>query len=314
MLEIQSLSKSYADIKALDNLNITIKEGDIVGFLGPNGAGKSTCMKIICGIMPASSGKVLVDNKDIGESPIEVKSKIGYLPEHPPLYLDMRVAEYLKYVAQLKQIADQDIDVFVEDALKACHLLEVKNRIISQLSKGFRQRIGIAQAIIAKPPILILDEPTVGLDPQQMHEVRSLIKSLSKNHIIVLSTHILSEVEAICNRIIIINKGKLLLQDSIHNWQKKSIIRSVVDLEIQDESVNLEFINTNPIIQQFKIENINKEQKTLSLRIELKQDTTDYNQLLSFLILNGVKILSLKTESNSIENLFLQLIENGNEK
>lgn len=215
MIEVKNLTKTYGGITAIRGLNFSVKKGEVVGFLGPNGAGKSTTMKIITGFMAPTSGIATVAGFDVFENPIEVKKRIGYLPETPPLYTDMYVRDYLKYVAELKGVEKSKIASQVDDALEKTFLTDVQKRLIQNLSKGFRQRVGIAQALVSNPDVLILDEPTVGLDPKQVAEIRELIRSLRGHHTIILSTHILPEVQATCERIIIINQGQIVAQDSL---------------------------------------------------------------------------------------------------
>ncbi len=217
LIEVQNLTKSYGGIQAIRNLNFKINKGEVVGFLGPNGAGKSTTMKIITGFMAPSSGKAVIGGIDVFEDPIAVKRRIGYLPETPPVYADMLVEEYLKYVAELKGVSSSQIKTHVSDAIEKTQLGSVHRRLIQNLSKGFRQRVGIAQALVSNPEVLILDEPTVGLDPKQVAEIRDLIGKLKGHHTIVLSTHILPEVQATCERIIIINQGQIVAQDTLSN-------------------------------------------------------------------------------------------------
>jgi len=217
MIEVQGLSKSYGDHNAIKNLNFQVRKGEVVGFLGPNGAGKSTTMKIITGFMAPSSGVAKIGGIDVFEDPIGVKKKIGYLPETPPVYGDMTVKDYLIYVAKLKGVSKTELSGNVEMAMNKTHLTAERNRLIQHLSKGFRQRVGIAQALVSNPEILILDEPTVGLDPKQVAEIRDLIKELRGKHTIILSTHILSEVEATCERVIIINRGEIVTENKIEN-------------------------------------------------------------------------------------------------
>lgn len=217
MIEVKNLTKDYGPRRAIDNLNFTVAKGDVVGFLGPNGAGKSTTMKIITGFMAPSSGSASVAGFDVFENPLEVKKRIGYLPEVPPVYSDMYVRDYLRYVAALKQVPKEKIEKLVDQAIEKTNLGDVQKRLIHHLSKGFKQRVGIAQAIVSDPEVLILDEPTVGLDPKQVAEIRDLIKALKGQHTIILSTHILPEVQATCEKIVIINKGKIVVQDSIHH-------------------------------------------------------------------------------------------------
>ncbi len=221
MIEVRGLSKSYGDRMAIRDLTFTVKKGEVVGFLGPNGAGKSTTMKIITGYMAPSSGEVRVGGHDVFEHPIEVKKKIGYLPEIPPVYTDMRVESYLRYVARLRGKSKADAKEAAEIAMEKTDLKEVRNRLIGNLSKGFRQRVGLGQAMVADPEVLILDEPTVGLDPKQVHEMRDLISRLKGQHTIILSTHILPEVQANCDRVIIINRGQIVAEDSLEGLGKK---------------------------------------------------------------------------------------------
>jgi ABC-2 type transport system ATP-binding protein len=220
VIEVQNLTKSYGGVAAIQSLNFHVKKGEVVGFLGPNGAGKSTTMKIITGFMAPTSGTAKVAGFDVFESPIEVKRRIGYLPETPPLYMDMYVRDYLTYVAELKGVEKSKIFSYVDLALEKTFLIDVQKRLIQNLSKGYKQRVGIAQALVSQPEILILDEPTVGLDPKQVAEIRELIKSLKGHHTIILSTHILPEVQATCERIMIINKGRIVAQDSIEGLTK----------------------------------------------------------------------------------------------
>lgn len=217
MITIENLTKRYGENLAIDHLNFTVKKGEVVGFLGPNGAGKSTTMKIITGFMAPTSGVASVAGFDVFENPIEVKKRIGYLPETPPVYLDMFVDDYLRYVANLKGVEVNKISARVDQALEKTNLGGVRKRLIQNLSKGFKQRVGIAQALVSDPEVLILDEPTVGLDPKQVAEIRDLIKELRGQHTIILSTHILPEVQMTCERIIIINRGRIVAQDTLDN-------------------------------------------------------------------------------------------------
>jgi len=217
MIEVRNLTKNYGARRAIDSLSFSVKKGEVVGFLGPNGAGKSTTMKIITGFMAPSSGQALIAGHDVFENPLEVKRRIGYLPENPPVYGDMFVKEYLEFVANLKGVDKEKIPSLVKKAIEKTNLGNVQSRLIQNLSKGFRQRVGIAQALVSEPDVLILDEPTVGLDPKQVAEIRDLIKELRGHHTIILSTHILPEVEATCERIIIINQGKIVAQESLAN-------------------------------------------------------------------------------------------------
>jgi len=214
MIEIRNLVKYYGDIPAVNNVTFTVQKGEILGFLGPNGAGKTTTMNILTGFLSATSGTVTINGHDILEEPQEAKKCIGYLPEQPPLYLDMTVIEYLKFVAELKGVAADDQIKQLAEIMKLVRITDVSNRLIKNLSKGYRQRVGIAQALVGNPEVLVLDEPTVGLDPKQIIEIRNLIKELGKKHTVILSSHILPEVQAVCERVVIINKGVIIEEGS----------------------------------------------------------------------------------------------------
>lgn len=220
MIEVKNLVKKYGDHLAVDNLSFTVEKGQILGFLGPNGAGKSTTMNMITGYISASDGTVVIDGHDIFDEPEEAKKRIGYLPELPPLYQDMTVKEYLNFVADIKLVKKSEKSKMITKIMDMTKITDVSERLIKQLSKGYKQRVGLAQAIVGFPDVLILDEPTVGLDPMQIIEIRDLIKQLSKDHTIILSSHILSEISAICDTVMIINKGKLIVSDTPDNLSK----------------------------------------------------------------------------------------------
>jgi len=215
MIEVKNLTKAYGNFVAVRDVSFKAEKGSILGFLGPNGAGKTTTMRIITGFMPATSGTVLVDGLDIFTQSLEARRKIGYLPENPPLYVDMRVEAYLRFVARLRGVSRARLDDALEHALQVCGLEDMRTRICGQLSKGYRQRVGLAQALIHDPQVLVLDEPTIGLDPRQIHEIRSLIKTLSGDRTVVLSTHILPEVSQICDKVVIISDGHVVLEEKI---------------------------------------------------------------------------------------------------
>src|ERR1700688_2688228 len=217
MIKVEGLTKRYPRTVAVDNISFEVEKGQIVGFLGPNGAGKTTTMRVLTCFLPPSSGTANVAGFDVLEQPMEVKKRIGYLPETPPLYPEMEVTEYLTFVGKLKGMSGPSLATRVGEVCERCAVADVRNKLISKLSKGYRQRVGLAQAIIHNPDVLILDEPTAGLDPKQIIETRELIKSLAGDHTIILSTHILSEVEESCEQVIIINRGKVVATDSVHN-------------------------------------------------------------------------------------------------
>jgi ABC-2 type transport system ATP-binding protein len=213
MIEVKNLTKAYGNFVAVKDVSFKAENGSILGFLGPNGAGKTTTMRIITGYMPASAGTVLIDGLDIFSQSLEARRKIGYLPENPPLYPDMRVEAYLRFVAKLRDVPRAKIESALEHVLDVCGLTDMSHRICGQLSKGYRQRVGLAQALIHDPPVLVLDEPTIGLDPRQIHEIRGLIHNLSGNRTVVLSTHILPEVSQICDKVVIIADGRVVLEE-----------------------------------------------------------------------------------------------------
>jgi len=212
MIEVKHLSKSYGNFVAVSDISFKADSGQILGFLGPNGAGKTTTMRIITGFMPATAGTVLIDGLDIFSNSLEARRRIGYLPEIPPLYRDMRIEAYLRFVAKLRNVKRSALDEAIDHVMEVCGLTEMAGRICGQLSKGYRQRVGVAQALIHDPPVLVLDEPTIGLDPRQIHEIRGLIRGLAGKRTIVLSTHILPEVSQICDRVVIINEGRIALE------------------------------------------------------------------------------------------------------
>ena len=231
MIEVANLSKRYGDLRAIEGVSFTAAKGQILGFLGPNGAGKTTTMRIITGFMPATSGTVRVEGFDVFEQSNEVRRRIGYLPENPPLYNDMVVAGYLRFVARLKGLARREVGEALERVLATCGLDQVRDRLLGHLSKGYRQRVGLAQALIHDPPVLVLDEPTIGLDPRQIRDIRALVRTLGGKRTIVLSTHILSEVTEVCDKVVIINDGRIALEDQLANMTRDG--RKLEDIFIE---------------------------------------------------------------------------------
>ena len=236
MIKVEGLTKRYGDVTAIEDLSFQVEKGEIVGFLGPNGAGKTTTMRIITGFLPSTDGTVSVSGHDIFEKPMEVKKKIGYLPEHPPLYADMTVAGYLKFVSKIKGVARPARGEAIDRVVERCGLKEARKKIIGKLSKGYRQRVGLAQAMIHEPEVLILDEPTIGLDPKQIIEIRELVKSLAGDQTIILSTHILPEVTMICQRCLIIDQGRIVADDSLEALTAQGSLESVF-LKLTTEDV-----------------------------------------------------------------------------
>jgi ABC-2 type transport system ATP-binding protein len=236
MIEVADLRKSYGRFDAVSGVSFTVGKGEILGFLGPNGAGKTTTMRILTGYMPATSGRAVVAGHDVFKAPLEAKRSVGYLPEIPPVYPDLDVTSYLDFCARIKGIPSADRKAKIDRAIEKARLGDVRNKLIGRLSKGFRQRVGIAQAILADPPVLILDEPTAGLDPQQIIETRDLIKSLGGDHTIILSTHILPEVSMTCNRVVIISKGKVVAEDTPENLTARLSGKGAVRLEVRADT------------------------------------------------------------------------------
>ena len=231
MIEVSNLTKKYGDHIAVDHLSFRVEKGQIYGFLGPNGAGKSTTMNIITGYLAATEGTVTIDGKDVQKDPEEAKRAIGYLPELPPLYVDMTVREYLEFVAELKKVPKKERKQQIDEVMEMTQITDMQQRLIRNLSKGYRQRVGLAQAILGFPDMIILDEPSVGLDPKQIIEIRDLIRKLAKNHTVILSSHILAEIREVCDYILIISKGKLVAQDTLENLEKMAGFRDVIELE-----------------------------------------------------------------------------------
>ena len=236
MIKVEGLTKRYGDLTAIEDISFQVEKGEIVGFLGPNGAGKTTTMRIITGFLPSTDGTVTVSGYDIFEKPMEVKKRIGYLPEHPPVYGDMTVDGYLKFVAKIKGVARAARADAIDRVITRCGLKEARNKIIGKLSKGYKQRVGLAQAMIHDPEVLILDEPTIGLDPKQIIEIRELIKALAGEQTIILSTHILPEVTMICQRCLIIDQGRIVADDSLEALTAEEGLESVF-LKLTTEDV-----------------------------------------------------------------------------
>ncbi|MBO9665401.1 MAG: ATP-binding cassette domain-containing protein [Bdellovibrio sp.] len=303
MIQVKDLTKDYGPRRAIDHLNFSVNKGDVVGFLGPNGAGKSTTMKIITGFMAPSHGTASVAGFDVFENPLEVKKRIGYLPETPPVYADMYVRDYLRYVAALKQVPKALIEKSVDMAIEKTNLGEVQNRLIHHLSKGFKQRVGIAQAIVSDPEVLILDEPTVGLDPKQVAEIRDLIKALRGQHTIILSTHILPEVQATCEKIIIINKGKIVAEDSIHHLatmeqgQSRLLVR--VHRDVQDMKSVLSDIR--------EVVSVQAGTSAKEWRIDVRGGDDVIAAISSRLVNNGLGLLEFSPSKLDLEDVFLKL-------
>jgi ABC-2 type transport system ATP-binding protein len=287
-------------------MSFQVEKGEILGFLGPNGAGKTTTMRIITGFMPASDGTVRVDGFDVFENPIDVRKRIGYLPENPPLYLEMNVAGYLRFVAKIKGVPTDKLDSEVERVMARVNVTDVRERIISKLSKGYRQRVGLAQALLNDPPVLILDEPTIGLDPKQIHEVRELIKDLAGNHTVVLSTHILPEVEQTCHRVIIIDRGKIVAVDTPQNLRSQLQGAERVSVEVQGPAAEVmsKLKAMSGVVDVRKVGEMDGRQQ-LQIEGELKKDIR--SDVARTIVQNGWGLYELHSATMSLEDIFLEL-------
>jgi ABC-2 type transport system ATP-binding protein len=302
MIEVSDLTKFYGPRSAIQNLNFTIAKGEIVGFLGPNGAGKSTTMKILTGFMPASQGKVRVAGFDVFTQPIEVKRNVGYLPENPPVYFEMVVEDYLVYTAKLHDVPKSKIKSAVDTAIQKTGLQGVRKRIIGNLSKGYRQRVGLAQALVHNPLVLILDEPTVGLDPVQIIEIRELIKSLAGDHTVILSSHILPEVTATCQRIIVINKGQIVAQDTIERLTSRMRQGLLFNLAVK----NLSDMGVAAIRAIEGIKDVQVEGSKLLIEIAPNQSELR-DRIVETAVHQKMGVLEFSAEKLSLEEVFLQL-------
>ncbi|RGX94735.1 ATP-binding cassette domain-containing protein [Roseburia sp. OF03-24] len=307
MIEINHLVKKYGSHVAVDDLSLTVEPGRIYGFLGPNGAGKSTTMNIITGYLAATGGEVKINGFDVLKQPEEAKKCVGYLPELPPLYMDMTVKEYLDFVAELKKLDKSLRAGYVKEAMKITRTEEVSGRLIRNLSKGYRQRVGFAQAVLGYPEILILDEPTVGLDPKQIIEIRDLIRELGKKHTIILSSHILSEISAVCDHVFIISHGKLVASDSTENLLERMTGAQEIELLLKAEENEAETA-IREIAQVERCEKTEaKEDGTVGLLVTAKKDADVREAIYHTCVEHHMPILEMKAASKSLEDVFLEL-------
>lgn len=306
MIEVSNLSKNYGNFLAVDDVSFSIKKGEVVGFLGPNGAGKSTIMNILTGYLSLTQGKVTVDGFDVLEQPEQAKRRIGYLPEIPPLYTDMTVLEYLYFIYDLKKVKFPK-KLHIDEIVKLVKIGEVKNRLIKTLSKGYRQRVGIAGALIGNPDVLILDEPTVGLDPKQIIEIRDLIARLGRNHTIILSSHILSEIQAVCERVIIINRGRLVADDSPTELSKNlSRDHSVVVRAIGEKEELTKILSSVKDAERVLCLG-KKEEGSLDFVVYPKKDCDVRKEIAERLAERKRPLLSLTSNELSLEQVFMRL-------
>ncbi|HAL73600.1 MAG TPA: ABC transporter [Clostridiales bacterium] len=307
MIEIRNLVKCYGDIQAVNDITFTVQKGEILGFLGPNGAGKTTTMNILTGFLSATSGSVTINGYDILENPQMAKRCIGYLPENPPLYLDMTVIEFLKFVSELKGVVKEDRIKQLAEIMKLVRITDVANRLIKNLSKGYRQRVGIAQALVGNPEVLVLDEPTVGLDPKQIIEIRNLIKELGKRHTVILSSHILPEVQAICERVVIINKGKIAAEDTPEGLSRKMAKTSRVQLSAEGPVRDvIQKLRVLPGIRNAELFQ-EKENGINIFEIENDPDQDVRKQIFFEMARNSWPIIEMKSMDPTLEEIFLQV-------
>ncbi len=311
MITVKELTKRYARTVAVDQISFEVAKGQIVGFLGPNGAGKTTTMRMLTCFLPPSAGTASVAAFDVLEQPLEVKKRIGYLPETPPIYPEMETADYLRFVGKLKGLSGADLEKRIDYVCDRCAVADVRKKLLGKLSKGYRQRVGLAQAIIHNPDVLILDEPTAGLDPKQINETRDLIKGLAGDHTIILSTHILPEVEQTCEQVIIINKGKLVATDSVRNLRARARGAESVVLEIGGRDGDLEA----PIVQH-KLEQISGVSRVLCkqqvdgralFEVESEKGRLVRGDLARAVVQYGWDLNELRPAAMSLEEIFLQL-------
>jgi ABC-2 type transport system ATP-binding protein len=309
MIQVEGLSKKYARHVAVNNISFNVDKGDIVGFLGPNGAGKTTTMRILTCFMPPSEGKASVAGFDVFEQPFEVKKRIGYLPETPPVYPEMSVRDYLTFVANIKNVPAADVKRRTDEVMERCSVADVRERLIGKLSKGYRQRVGLAQAIIHNPDVLILDEPTSGLDPKQIIETRELIKNLAGEHTIILSTHILPEVEAICEKVIIINKGRVVATDSVERLRNRTG-EGAVQVQIETGGVvDKQFVHQR--LEQVpgvsKVLQTGADTGSLIFEVDSLPGRNARADIARAVVQSGWNLLELKSLTYSLEEVFLEL-------
>ncbi len=306
MIEVKNLSKSYGDKKAVDNISFKANDGEILGFLGPNGAGKSTTMNILTGYLSSTSGEAYINGKEILEDPIAAKKEIGYLPEFPPLYLDMTVKEYLYFVYELKG-CKLPRNTHLKEICELVKIDNVYNRIIKNLSKGYKQRVGLAQALVGNPNVLILDEPTVGLDPKQIIEIRTLIRKLGKNHTVILSSHILTEVQAVCDRIVVINQGKIVADDTADNLSNTLTAdhKLIARIDGPREEV-IKVVSAIPGVVTV-LADMQREKGVWEYNIEAVEGTDIRRELNRRLMARNWYIMGLRSSELSLEDIFLRL-------
>jgi ABC-2 type transport system ATP-binding protein len=307
LIEVQALTKSYGPVTAVDHISFSVNKGEILGFLGPNGAGKTTTMRILAGFMPATSGTAIVAGHDVSTDSLEVRRHIGYLPEAPPVYPEMTVTSYLDFVARIKNVPAERRRDLVDNAMTKTSLIERRYELIKRLSRGYRQRVGIAQALVHDPDVIILDEPTVGLDPKQIIEVRNLIKSLAGNHTIILSTHILPEVSMTCDRVVIINKGKVAAVDTPGNLTSQLKGGQKIRVEVQaPEAALKEMLSRVPGAKGVQSEGARSDGHVIAL-VEGAQGKDIRSEIAAGIVGKGWPLYELRGGNVSLEDIFLEL-------
>lgn len=312
MIEVKNVTKKYGKVVAVDKISFTINDGEIIGLLGPNGAGKSTTMNMITGYIEPTEGTIIIDGYDISKKPKKAKKEIGYMPEGVPLYTDMTVKEFVTYMAEIKKVDRKTRKEKVEKIIEETGLKDVEKKLTRNLSRGYKQRVSMAGALVGEPKILILDEPTVGLDPKQITEIRNLIKELGKTHTIILSSHILSEVSQICQKVIIINKGKIIAVDTPENLENKVANKNDIYVTVEDLENKIEEV-AKKIKEIRKIELVKEnEDKTKKYLIESEKDADLRKILFQELAKENITIFEMKKADTTLEDAFMKLIEGGN--
>ena len=314
MIEVKNVTKKYGNFVAVDNISFTVNDGEVVGFLGPNGAGKSTTMNMITGFIEPTDGTIIVNGFDASKQPIKAKQQIGYMPEGVPLYTDLTVKEFVTYMAELKRVPHKEKKERVTNVLRETGIEDVANRLIKNLSRGYKQRVSLAGALVGDPKIVILDEPTVGLDPKQITEIRQLIKRLGKKHTVILSSHILSEVSQICEKVIIINKGKIVAVDTPANLEKETEKQNVIMLTVEDKRNNMKALqNDIPEITECKCVKDNDD----GTKQYMLKSSTEFDlrkKLFDVLPKKDITIFELKSAEKSLEDAFITIIDENTKK
>ena len=317
MISVKDLTKKYARSTAVDHISFEVQKGEVVGFLGPNGAGKTTTMRILTCFLPPTEGTAKVAGFDVLEQPLEVKKRIGYLPESPPIYPEMDTTEYLTFVGRLKGLSGSELRRRVDAVCERCRIADVKKKLLGKLSKGYRQRVGLAQAIIHNPEVLILDEPTAGLDPKQINETRDLIRTLAGDHTIILSTHILSEVEQTCEKVIIINKGRLMATDSVADLQNRARVGQSVLVEVAGRNGALDAQAIIQRLQQVagvsRVISKDSHAERAMFEIESQHKQSIRGDVARAIVEGGWDLNELRSSAASLEEIFLQLTEEQKE-